>query len=42
MYNVNLLPGKNTFSFSDIFDELNYDIDENFDFELCIMIIFYF
>lgn len=36
MYNVNLLPGKNTFSFTDIFNEFNYNTDENFDFDLFI------
>ena len=35
MYNVNTL-GKNTFSFSEIFTDFNYDSTENFDFDLFV------
>lgn len=35
MYNVNIL-GKNTFSFSEIFTDFNYDSTENFDFDLFV------
>jgi len=37
MYNVNLLPGKNTFIFSErIFNDFNYESTENFDFDLFV------
>jgi len=37
MYNVNLLPGKNTFIFSErIFNDFNYESTEDFDFDLFV------
>ena len=35
MYNINIL-GKNTFAFSDIFTNFNYDSTENFDCDLFV------